>query len=58
MITFDLKKLICTFKTQYRLCNSGFGPPADLVPLNYILADLVPPPPPPLLYVDFISIFF
>ena len=24
--------------------NSGFGPPADLVPLNYILADLVPPP--------------
>ena len=30
-------------------CNSGFGPPgpnllADLVSLNYILADLVPPP--------------
>ena len=25
-------------------CNSRFGPPADLVPLNYILADLIPPP--------------
>ena len=55
------------------LCNSGFGPPkdlvpprtksaskfgppgpnllADLVPLNYILADLLPP-------VDFIKIYF
>ena len=30
--------------THKSRCNSGFGPPADLVPLNYILADLVPRP--------------
>ena len=31
------------FETKAR-CNSGFGLPVDLVPLNYLLADLVPPP--------------